>query len=315
MALTSSRLRAVTAVYEAGNFTAAAARLGLRQPSVAQAVRDLEHYFAVTLFDRRGNGLVPTSLCEQLYHVAAKIGALEQDALQLLSQQRALKSGELRIGLGNLMPGLGLIRALQTRYPEIKVRVETGSWSSILSAVSDQRVDLGILPQVPDDGRFVRTVCLYQRVVAIVPPAHPLAKQQSVTCAALAQERLILRTRQSSTRRIVDQAFRTAGVSVDPFMVLDSRDAVFETVGSGMGVGFMWETGYDHSDRVVKVPVVEMQTRYPEHIFALPAKRSVLVDLFFETPTFETPAFDTSKMVASGAGANSPGGNPRVPVS
>ena len=84
MALTSSRVRAVNAVFGSGNFSAAARRLGVSQPSVAQLVRELEAEFDVRLFERHGHSLVATPLCRQLYAATNRIEAMEADAVAIL---------------------------------------------------------------------------------------------------------------------------------------------------------------------------------------------------------------------------------------
>lgn len=281
-ALTSSRIRAVNAVFEAGSFSAAAKRLGISQPAIAQQVRDLETGFGVSLFDRRGNGVVATALCRQLYEVTQRLQSVESRALAILMQHSELKGGELRIGLGNAMPGMALISDFQNLYSRIDISVEMGSWASIIDAVVDQRVDLGILPQVPDDGRFRREVCLHHSVVAIVNAAHPLAGARRVALRDLMAHPLVFRTRHSSTQRIVDNAFRAARLEPRPAILLDTRDGVLEAVINDLGVGFMWEHGSSRPD-VVKLRVQEMATPVPEHIFCLARKHDKLVDLFFQS--------------------------------
>lgn len=283
MSLTSSRVRAVNAVFEAGSFSQAARRLGITQPAVTQQVRSLEEEFGVSLFERRGNGLVPTALCRELAAVTSRMNALEAQALAVLRHKDAFKGGELRIGLGNAMPGMMLIAAFHRLYGDVQITVEMGNWASIIDAVVNQRVDLGVLPDVPSDGRFRRQVCLRQGVVAIVHPTHPLARAKRLSCADLARQRLVFRTRQSSTQRVVDRAFRAAGVTVKPAIVLDTRDGVFEAVANGLGIGFTWEQGSSRADKIVRVHVPEMAERIPEHVFSLAGRQFKLVDLFFES--------------------------------
>jgi DNA-binding transcriptional LysR family regulator len=57
------------------------------------------------------------------------------------------------------MPGMALISAFHRLYPNIQIAVEMGNWASIIDAVVDQRVDVGVLPDVPSDSRFHREVC------------------------------------------------------------------------------------------------------------------------------------------------------------
>ena len=208
MSLTSSRIRAVNAVFDAGSFSRAARRLGMSQPAVTQQVRGLENHFGVTLFERRGSKLMPTALCREFVAVTTQLHGIEAQALAVLRQNDALKGGELRIGLGNAMPGMALISAFHRLYPNIQIAVEMGNWASIIDAVVDQRVDVGVLPDVPSDSRFHREVCVRQGVVAIVHPNHPLARVKRISCADLAKHRLVFRTKQSSTQRVVDRASR-----------------------------------------------------------------------------------------------------------
>ena len=281
MALTSARMRAVNAVFETGNFSAAARRLGVSQPSVAQLVRDLEADFEVKLFDRHGHHLMATPLCRQLYAATSRLESMEADAIGILEQREELAGGELRVGLGNSMPGMALISAFKALYPKIQVRIEIGNWSEIMTAVSDQRVDVGVLPEVPQDRRFRSQICLNQRVVAICHPDHPLNLQGPVSIAALAQFPLVFRTRNSSTQRVVDKAFRAAGLSAEPAIIVNTREGMLEAVANRLGVGFLWEHGSSRTDRIAKVVVSEMDIELPEYIFSLFGTKGALVELFF----------------------------------
>jgi DNA-binding transcriptional LysR family regulator len=281
VALTSARMRAVNAVFETGNFSSAARRLGVSQPSVAQLVRDLEADFSVTLFDRHGHHLMATPLCRQLYAATSRLEAMEADAISILEQREELAGGELRVGLGNSMPGMALISAFKALYPKIQVRIEIGNWSDIMAAVTDQRVDVGLLPEVPQDRRFRSEVCLSQRVVAICHPEHPLNVQGQVSIAGLMQYPLVFRTRNSSTQRIVDKVFRASGLRPEPAIVVNSREGMLEAVANRLGVGFLWEHGSSRTDRIAKVVVSEMDLALPEYIFALFGTKGALVELFF----------------------------------
>lgn len=281
MALTSSRLRAVNAVFETGTFAAAARRLQVSQPAVAQLVREVESAFDVTLFDRHGQGMVATPLCRQLYAATNRMQAIEGEALAILQQREELGGGELRIGLGNSMPGMALVAGFKLLYPKVQISIEIGSWSAIVTAVVDQRVDVAVLPDVPDDRRFRREICLNQRVVAICHPEHPLNGRAEVPVAELARYPLIFRTRDSSTQRIVDRAFRTAGLAPEPAIVVNTREGMLEAVANRLGIGFMWEQGSSRADGIAKVAVSEMNIETPEYVFSLANKKTRLVELFF----------------------------------
>lgn len=281
MALTSARMRAVNAVFETGTFAAAARHIGVSQSAIAQLVRELEAEFDVALFERHGSSLIPTALCRQLYGATSKMQAVEADALSILQQRGELAGGELRVGLGNSMPGMALIAAFKRLYPKVQVAIEIGSWSAIVAAVVEQRVDIGVLPEVPADTRFRREICLRQRVVALCHPGHPLQGREQVSIAELTHYPLVFRSRDSSTQRTVDRAFREIGLRPAPSLIVNTREGMLEAVANQLGIGFMWEQGSSRTDGIARIPVPELDAEVPECIFALAGKKGRLVELFF----------------------------------
>lgn len=295
MSVSSKRLKAIATVFEVGSFTAASKRLGVSVPSVAQMIRDLENDFSVSLFDRRGSGIVPTKLCEQLYDVAKRIVRDEKEAEQVLQQHVQLEGGVLRIGLGNAMPGFAIVNAFRQLYPKISLEIAMSNWSSILSAVADQKLDIGILPDVPNDGRFRKATCLRQSIVAIARHDHDLARLPNITCAHLVEFPLIFRSAGSSTQRYVDQAFRKSNLIVDPSITLETRDGVYEAVKAGLGIGFAWEFGSTRTTDFAKIEVKELEPRVEENIFCLANRNDTLADLFFQVSLAEGSRVQMSK--------------------
>ncbi len=281
MSLTSARLKALNAVVDEGSYSAAGRRLGMTQPAISQAVQKLEEAFSVTLFEKRGRYLVPTDLCLELAEITARMAELEEAAQDLLTRGGNLERGTLRIGLGNAMPGMALIGAFQSKVPRIHAQVQLGNYQEIIRAVLDRQVDVGILPEVPDDRRFVRRACLRQDLVAIIHPDHVLSGRKRVSLAELATHRLIFRSEGSSTQRVVDRAFQRLGMTVTAELVLETKEAVCEAVASNLGIGFMWSHGTSRQDGIRRLPVLELDDRYEEIVFRRADTRNPIVDTFF----------------------------------
>lgn len=283
MSLTTSRVRALNAVLDEGSYSAAARKLGLSQPAISQAVQDLERAYSVTLFQKRGRQLVPTDLCLELADITAGIQRLEDDASHILSRGEKIEAGMLRIGLGSLMPGMSIIGAFQKRFPKIQVEVDYAMHAEIIDAVLEQRVDIGVLPNVPKDGRFTSQTYLTQDVVALVPLGHRIASIPSVSITELANENLIFQKKGSATQRVVDAAFRKADINIRPVLFLETGSEVFEAVANGLGVGFMWRHGTSRQDGARRISINEINATHEEVIFRRSDTKNALVDLFFVT--------------------------------
>lgn len=279
--LSLSRLRALTAVAEEGSFSAAARRIGVSHSAVAQQIRDLERAHEIHLFDRVRGVLRPTPACLELCDIGNRIQAAERDAARVLARRGPSGKHRLRVGLGNSMPGIAIVGRVLAQHPTLTVTVETGSHQDIMAAVSRREVDVAVLPDLPPDPRFRRAPVLTQEVVAITSPDNPMAARETVTLAELAASPLVFRSPGSSTQKLVDRGFRLAGLSPEPRLIADTRDAVYEAVALGVGVGFMWRYGTYRSDVVRRLAVPEFRSTVDEVVFALSDESSTLVDLFF----------------------------------
>lgn len=279
--LTLARLRTLRCVAECRSFAEAARKLGISQPAVSQHVRELEAAYGVHLFSRERGALTPTPLCAELSEIAERMSLDSDAAERLLTRHSSFEHGSLAVGLGNTMPGMAVVAAFHRSHPSVRLIVENGSHEQITRAVLTRAVDVGILPDVPEDGRFLRLDLVRNEVIAIAPPEFGLAWRDTIGCAALVEHPLIFRSRGSSTQRVVDRAFRRAGLRPRPFLTLDTRDGVYEAVANGLGIGFIWRHCTGRLDSVDRVRLDGSGT-HSEVAFALASEKSQLLTSFFE---------------------------------
>ncbi|MCM2563918.1 LysR family transcriptional regulator [Lutimaribacter sp. EGI FJ00015] len=282
-------MRALTAVAEEGSFSAAARRIGISHSAVAQQVRDLERAYDIHLFDRVRGVLRATPACLELCDIGNRMQDAMHDAERVLARRGPTGKHRLRVGLGNSMPGIAIVGRVLSLHPTLTVSVESGSHQDIMAAVSRREVDVAVLPDLPADTRFRRAPVISQEVVAIVSPDSPMADQGEVSLERLAASPLVFRSHGSSTQKIVDRGFRQAGLAPEPRLTADTRDAVYEAVALGIGVGFMWRYGTYRSDTVRRIPVPEFHSTVDEVVFALADERNALIDLFFNVAAQLSP--------------------------
>ncbi|MEO1308974.1 MAG: LysR family transcriptional regulator [Pseudomonadota bacterium] len=281
MSLSLPALQALKCVAETGSYAAAARHLGLTSPGISQHIKGLEKAYSISLFTRANGQLVPTLLCEKVCDAADRV-LLEKAALeQILRHHGSLRNGELSVGLGNAMPGMTLVAAFNKRYPDVSLKITTGSFQKIMRAVLDHSVDVGILPNIQKDRRFRRAELLQNEVIAIAHPDSPAARHPTITAPVLMNERLIFRAEGSSTQKMVDRYFREQGLSPNAYLTLDTRDGVYEAVANGMGIGFVWKTSSGRKDDVVPITLGGGTTIAPEVVFAPIEREMQTLDAFF----------------------------------
>src|SRR2546430_7039331 len=187
-------LRYFLAVAEAGNFSRAADRLGISQPSVSQQMRDLEAGLRVPLFQRRGKRilLTPRGLIFQ-EHARAVLHQLENFLHELNTEPGQLR-GALHLGV---VPVLNvplvpdLLGLFTVDHPAISVIVEEISSTEIETALEEGRMDvgLGFLTRHSPNLRYER-LCT-DEFALIVSESHPWWNRRVIHFSELHQQRLL----------------------------------------------------------------------------------------------------------------------------
>src|SRR6185436_8340045 len=117
--------------------------------------------------------------------------------------------------------------------------VASGTSESLVRQVLAGDLDAAFV-SLPVEARGIQTELLSEdSLVGIASPRHRLAKQKVVSAYALAGEKLILGERGGNTRRLIDQFFTHAGVSLKVCMELSRLAAIKRMVEEDMGVGIV----------------------------------------------------------------------------
>jgi LysR family cyn operon transcriptional activator len=227
-------LRYFLAVAEAGNFSRAADRLGISQPSVSQQMRDLEAALRVPLFQRRGKRilLTPRGLIFQ-EHARVVLHQLENFLQELNSEPGELR-GALRLGV---IPVLNvplvphLLGFFTADYPAISITVEEISSTEIETALEEGRMDvgLGFLTRHSPNLRYER-LCT-DEFTLIVAQNHPWANRRVVHFSELHQERLLQLPDTFVMRRMTDEICRKHQVRPHVLAEMNAIETLLRSLG------------------------------------------------------------------------------------
>lgn len=189
------QLRYFVAVAQAGNFSRAAERCHVSQPSLSQQILKLERRLGHPLFHRLGRRAVPTDAGRMLLNRAISILADVDDAeLRLRSGDQA-GTGRLAIGaIPTIAPYLlpPILRAFVRRCPHVELVVLEDVTDRLVDAVVAGELDLALVA-LPLASDHLQTEPLFaEPLLLAIPPRHSLARRRRVTIRDLAGERFIL---------------------------------------------------------------------------------------------------------------------------
>jgi LysR family hydrogen peroxide-inducible transcriptional activator len=188
------QLRSMVAVVDTGNFTRAAERLGITQPSLSQQIINLEKELGHKLFHRLGRRAVVTEAGAVFIERARRILFETESAAKELSDHPSL---ERRITIGSIptvAPYLipGLITRCRALHPNLQIDVREDFSPYLMRAVVEGELDLAIAALPLKDPRISIEPLLVEPLLLVVGKGHPLATQAKVNVADLAKERFVM---------------------------------------------------------------------------------------------------------------------------
>ncbi len=279
MPLNLHHLRTFAAVVRADGFGAAARALGVSQPAVSRAVRDLEREVGEPLIERGVRGVRPTALGRALFDHAQAVATAELGAEQVLAAARGLASGTLHIGASTtiatyLLPPI--IGAFARAHPGVVLRLSSVHTRALVPLVRRYEVDVALAEAAVDDAQLAVTRWITDAMVCIAAPTHALAVRAPAAgplpAAALDDQLLLLREPESGTRDIVLRGLSAAGVVPTRVMAVDGTEVIKQLVAEGLGVGVVSRdaaAGMIALGRLVEVPVQGLPIARPFHRLAV----------------------------------------------
>jgi len=247
------------------NFSRAAEKLNLSQPSITQHIRQLEHHLGVELFVRRGRRLALTEAGMALIPLARQVLLIHSRTEELMSALRGQVIGSLSIGCSTT-PGKYLLPLILARfmrlYPRVQATVHVVPRAYALEMLRKGEVDFAFSSSFDELDRNIEfRPFLREPVWLIAPLNHPWAQQGTVSPEDLSQECFIMREESAGTYRVVRQALAQRGMNVQDLrtiLTLGSSEAIVIAVQNGLGVGFATQTAVQQVGKG-KVAVVQVR--------------------------------------------------------
>jgi DNA-binding transcriptional LysR family regulator len=249
------------------HFGHAAESLGITQPTLSAAIRQLEDQLGVQLVFRgsRFQGLTPEG--QRVLDWARRIVG---DTRTMREEMRALRSGvsgNLRLGvIPTALPMVARLSApFLARNPNTRLTILSHTSAEIMAGIEALTLDAGItyLDNEPL-GRVARVALYHEGYRLLVAAASPLARRAAVTWAEAAAEPLCLLTPDMQNRRIVNQHMSEAYAAVAPRVESNSSIALVAHVLTGQWASIVPDVLAEQfaTPGLAAIPLIEPQARH-----------------------------------------------------
>lgn len=270
--MTIRHLKIFLQIYEMQNVTHAAEKLHMTQPAVSRALRELESYYNVRLFERLNCRLSSTEAGHRLYAQARQIvnnfDQMEKDLLEF-GAITPVRVGATVTLANFLLPNLA--RRFQDEHPQAELHALVDNVDHLISAIYQNKLDLALVESQIADPALCHSVVGSDSLCLVTCAGHPLLQQEAEpTAADLIRYPLLLRESGSSTRIAVEQVFTQAGLPVQPLWESVNSRALAHAAAAGLGITILPHKLVKDSEQHGMIC-----TRSLEHLF--PVRQHLLV--------------------------------------
>jgi DNA-binding transcriptional LysR family regulator len=228
--MTLEQLSVFIAVAEREHLTRGANAVGLSPSAASAAIKSLEAYYDVRLFDRVGRRIELTREGRVLLVEARLTLAQVRNTESVLSELGSLRTGILDVQASQTVANYWLpprLLAFQRQYPGVTINFEVGNTSAVAAAVVDGQAELGLIEGSIDEPVLASTPVVRDRLVVVATAG---------TRTELSDLSWIMRERGSGTRAVFEAGVRAAGydpAELQVALVLPTNEAVLSAVRSG----------------------------------------------------------------------------------
>ena len=236
--MTIRHLKIFLAVCDGGcNTTRAAEALTMAQPAVSLALKELEQYYGVVLFDRVGRHLQITAAGKRLWEYASHITSLFDDMEKGMRDWDTF--GLLRVGASITIGSQFLpnyVKAFYARHPGTEIRAVIEPSDRLEAQILSSDLDLALMEGVSHSPSLESEEYMEDHLVVICPARGRFVQGQTLTQEEFRSQKFLLREPGSGTRETFQRVMEEAGLSVEPIWEAMSTTALVNAVINGLGI-------------------------------------------------------------------------------
>lgn len=222
------------------NSTKAAEVLHMTQPAVSLAIKELEQYYGVHLFDRIGRRLQITDAGKHFLQYAIHISDLFSDMETGLRDWDS--KGILRIGASITIGSQFLpryVKAFTEICPGLDVRVTVDQSERLEQKIMANELDCALIEGIAHDPNIVSEAYMEDHLSVICSRDKGWKQGQVVSIEDFQRQRFLLREIGSGTREVFDRVVEQAGIHITPVWEAMSTTALVNAVINGLGIAVL----------------------------------------------------------------------------
>jgi len=186
--MTITQLYYVLAVAEHQNFTKAAKKCFVTQPTLSMQIQKLEDQLNILIFDRSKKPIELTEVGRKIVYQAKNIVNEANRIQDIVDQQKGFIGGEFKLGIiPTIMPTLlpMFLKTFIKKYPKVKLKIEELNTEEIIMKINDGHLDAAIVSTPLKIEDIKERVLFYEPFVGYIPKHHRLSEKKKIDVSDL----------------------------------------------------------------------------------------------------------------------------------
>lgn len=193
--MTITQLKYVLAVAEHQNFTRAAQKTFVTQPTLSMQIQKLEDELDILIFDRGKKPIELTEIGAKIVNQARNIVNEANRITDIVHQQKGYIGGEFNLGvIPTVMPTLlpMFLTNFIHKYPNVKLKIEELNTDRIIQRLEEGHLDAAIAATPLENENITERPLYYEPFIAYVPQNHRLAVMEELNTSDLDLDDMLL---------------------------------------------------------------------------------------------------------------------------
>ncbi len=193
--MTITQLKYVLAVAEHQNFTKAAEKTFVTQPTLSMQIQKLEEELDILIFDRSKKPIELTGVGEKIVNQAKNIVNEAERMQDVVDQEKGFVGGEFRLGIiPTIMPTLlpMFLKTFTVRYPKVQLKIEEIATHEIITKLNEGHLDAAVAATPLHIETIKERPLYYEPFVGYIPESHRLFGKEQIESKDLDIEDILL---------------------------------------------------------------------------------------------------------------------------
>ena len=236
-------IREFVSLAETSNYFETAERLFITTSSLSRHIKALEEELGMPLFDRTTRKVVLNRHGRLFLPYAKQFVKIDDECTMAFEEEVMYSKGAIGIGSIPMMKAYGIsdiLRQYRQNNKNVIININEADSTPLAEMLRKSEIDFAFLRNRHISVDEFDTIPIAEdHLVAVLPKAHPLAKQKNIAISQLEDEALLLISKNSVMYKLCTDLCRAAGFQAKVVFTSQRAENLIELISQGTGIALL----------------------------------------------------------------------------